>query len=137
MPDATRDQLAKWSEMKVTTGEMARDYSDLYIWEDMKGASIRVSGKPMTYSEVSPVYMGMVRGGTGTPEEIASYGELRQTLFMVITLRGMLLEAYAFGTLDVIAGYSTIAAFVGSILMLLLAIAGLLHIRRIPMDATI
>jgi|GEM_PF-2383610 hypothetical protein len=137
MPDATRDQLAKWSEMKVTTGEMARDYSDLHIWEDMKGASIGVTGKPMTYSEVSPVYMGMVRGGTGTPEEIASYGELRQTLFMVNTLRGMLLKAYAFGTLGVIAGYSAIAAFVGSILMLLLAIAGLLHIRRIPMDATI
>ena len=25
MPEATKAQLAKWSEMKVTTGEMARD----------------------------------------------------------------------------------------------------------------
>ena len=58
----------------------------------------------------------MVRGGTGTPEEIAKYGELRNTLFMGNTLRGMLLEAYAFGTLGVIAGYSAIAALAGGIL---------------------
>ena len=31
MPETTKDKLAKWAEMQVTTGEMARDYSDLYI----------------------------------------------------------------------------------------------------------
>ena len=137
MPEATKDQLAKWAEQKVTTGEMARDYSDLYIWEHMKGSAIAVAGVPMTYSEASGKYMGMIRGGTGTPEEIAQYGELRQTLFMGNTLRGMLLEAYAFGTLGVIAGYSAIAALVGGVLMLLLSIAGLMHLRRTPRDATI
>lgn len=137
MPDATKAQLTKWAEQKVTTGEMARDYSDLYIWEHMKASSIAVAGAPLTYSEASGKYMGMVRGGTGTPEEIAKYGELRQTLFMGNTLRGMLLQAYAFGTLGVIAGYSAIAALVGGILMLLLSIAGLVHLRRTPKDATI
>lgn len=137
MPEATRAQLTKWAEQKVTTGEMARDYSDLYIWEHMKASSIAVAGAPLTYSEASSKYMGMVRGGTGTPEEIAKYGELRQTLFMGNTLRGMLLQAYAFGTLGVIAGYSAIAALVGGILMLLLSIAGLVHLRRTPKDATI
>lgn len=137
MPEATKDQLAKWAEQKVTTGEMARDYSDLYIWEHMKAASIGVAGAPLTYSEVSGKYMGMVRGGTATAEEIAKYGDLRQTLFMGNTLRGMLLEAYAFGTLGVIAGYSAIAAGVGGVLMLLLSIAGLIHLRRTPKDATI
>jgi hypothetical protein len=137
MPEATKDQLAKWAEQKVTTGEMARDYSDLYIWEHMKASSIAVAGAPLTYSEVSGKYMGMVRGGTGTPEEIAKYGELRNTLFMGNTLRGMLLEAYAFGTLGVIAGYSAIAALAGGILMLLLSIEGLMHLRRTPRDATI
>jgi hypothetical protein len=137
MPEATKAQLTKWAEQKVTTGEMARDYSDLYIWEHMKASSIAVAGAPLTYSEASGKYMGMVRGGTGTPEEIAKYGELRQTLFMGNTLRGMLLQAYAFGTLGVIAGYSAIAALVGGILMLLLSIAGLIHLRRTPKDATI
>ncbi len=137
MPEATKDKLAKWAEMKVTTGEMARDYSDLYIWEHMKGSSIAAIGKPATYSEVSGMYMGLVRGGSSDKEQIAKLGELRQTLFMGNTLRGMLLEAYAFGTMGVIAGYGAIAALVGGIIMLLLSIAGLVHIRRTPESATI
>lgn len=137
MPEATKDQLAKWAEQKVTTGEMARDYSDLYIWEHMKASSIAVAGVPLTYSEASGKYMGMIRGGTGTPEEITKYADLRETLFMGNTLRGMLLQAYAFGTLGVIAGYSAIAALVGGVLMLLLSIAGLIHFRRTSRDATI
>jgi hypothetical protein len=137
MPEATKDQLAKWAEQKVTTGEMARDYSDLYIWEHMKASSIAVAGVPLTYSEASGKYMGMIRGGTGTPEEITQYADLRETLFMGNTLRGMLLQAYAFGTLGVIAGYSAIAALAGGVLMLLLSIAGLVHFRRTSRDATI
>jgi hypothetical protein len=103
----------------------------------MKASAIAVAGAPLTYSEVSGKYMGMVRGGTGTPEEIAKYGELRQTLFMGNTLRGMLLEAYAFGTLGVIAGYAALAALAGGLIMLMLSIAGLMHLRRTPRDATI
>ena len=137
MPEATKDKLAKWAEVKVTTGEMARDYSDLYIWEHMKGSAIAAIGKPATYSEVSGMYMGLVRGGSTDTAQIAKLGELRQTLFMGNTLRGMLLEAYAFGTMGVIAGYGAIAALVGGVVMLLLSIAGLMHIRRTPESATI
>jgi len=137
MPEATKAQLAKWSEMKVTTGEMARDYSDLYIWEHMKGASIAAVGKPATYSEVSGMYMGLTRGGSTDTAQIAKLGDLRQTLFMGNTLRGMLLTAYAFGTLGVIASYGAIAALAGGVVMLLLSIAGLVHIRRTPESVTI
>jgi len=137
MPSETKDQLAKWAGMQVTTGEMARDYSDLYIWEHMKGSAVAVMGKPATYSEVSGVYMGLVRGGSTDVEKIKQYGDLRQTLFMGNTLRGMLLEAYAFGTLGVIAGDAAIASLVGGIVFLLLGSAGLMHIRRTPEDATI
>jgi hypothetical protein len=137
MPEATKAQLAKWSEMKVTTGEMARDYSDLYIWEHMKGSSIAAIGKAATYSEVSGMYMGLTRGGSTDTAQIAKLGDLRETLFMGNTLRGMLLTAYAFGTLGVIASYGAIAALVGGVVMLLLSIAGLIHIRRTPESATI
>ncbi|MEY4972984.1 MAG: hypothetical protein RL399_941 [Actinomycetota bacterium] len=137
MPEATRAQLAKWAEQKVTTGEMARDYSDLYIWEHMKASAVATIGKEATYSEVSGMYMGLVRGGSTDTAQIAKLGELRQTLFMGNTLRGMLLEAYAFGTLGVIAGYGAIAALIGGILMLVLTVAGIIHLRRTPEDATI
>jgi hypothetical protein len=137
MPAETKDKLAKWAEKPVTTGEMARDYSDLYIWEHMKASSIAVMGKPATYSEVSAAYMGLTRSANADPVEVAKLSDLRDTLFMGNTLRGMLLEAYAFGTMGVIAGYGAIAALVGGLVMLLLSIAGLLHIRRTPDSATI
>ena len=137
MPAATKSQLAHWAGMQVTTGEMAKDYSDLYIWEHMKGASTAVMGKAATYSEVSGAYMKL----SGTPgadvAQIQKLGELRNTLFMGNTLRGMLLQAYAFGTLGVISGYAALASFIAGLLFLLLAIAGLMHIRRTPEDATI
>ena len=137
LPAETRDQLAKWAGKQVTTGEMARDYSDLFIWEHMKASATAVMGKPATYSEVSAEYMSAVRGGSQDADRVAKLSELRDTLFMGNTLRGMLLEAYAFGTMGVIAGYAAIAAFAGGVLFLLLSIAGLMHIRRTPEDATI
>ena len=137
MPEATANELSKWAEKKVTTGEMARDYSDLYIWEHMKASAIAVVGKPATYSEVSGMYMGLVRGGSTDTVQIAKLGDLRQTLFMGNTLRGMLLEAYAFGTMGVIAGYGALAALIGGLLMLVLTLLGIMHIRRTPDSATI
>ena len=137
MPEATKAKLTKWAEQKVTTGEMARDYADLYIWEHMKGAAKAGIGKEATYSEVSGMYMGAAKGGKASPEEIGKLGELRQTLFMGNTLRGLLLEAYAFGTLGNIAAIAALASLVGGILLLLLSIAGIVHIRRTPEEATI
>jgi hypothetical protein len=137
LPSETKDQLTKWAGKQVTNGEMARDYSDLFIWEHMKGAATAVMGKPATYSEVSGAYLGAMKDGVSTPEQIQKLGDLRNTLFMGNTLRGMLLEAYAFGTLGVVAGYAAIAALVGGLIFLLLALAGLMHIRRTPEDATI
>jgi len=137
LPSETKDQLLKWAGKQVTTGEMAKDYSDLYIWEHMKASATAVMGKPATYSEVSTEYMAAVRGGSQDAERTAKLSELRDTLFMGNTLRGMLLEAYAFGMFGVIAGYAAIASLIGGLVFLVLAIAGLMHIRRTPEDATI
>ena len=137
LPSETADQLKKWAGKQVTTGEMARDYSDLFILEHMNASAAAVMGKPATYSEVSAAYMTAQRDGVTTPEQLQKIADLRESLFQGNTLRGMLLEAFAFGTLGVIAGYAAIAALVGGVLFLLLGIAGLMHIRRTPEDATI
>ena len=137
LPANTKDQLLKWAGMQVTTGEMAKDYSDLYILEHMNASSTAVMGKAATYSEVSAEYMAAVRGGSQDAERTTKLAELRQTLFMGNTLRGMLLEAYAFGMFGVIAGYAALACLLGGIVLLVLAIAGLAHIRRTPEDAMI
>lgn len=130
LPTATKGQLSKWAEQKVVTGEMARDYSDLYILEHMNASATAVTGKPATYSEVSGIYMGLVRGGSTDVEKIKQYGDLRETLFMGNTLRGMLLQAYAFGTMGMIAGYAAMASLGGAILFLILGIAAVLHRRN-------
>jgi hypothetical protein len=60
-----------------------------------------------------------------------------ETVFKGTVLRGTLLTAYAFGTLGSIAGIAALVALAGSLVMLLLSVLGLLHIRRVPEDATI
>ena len=137
LPANTKDQLMKWAGMQVVTGEMAKGYSDLYILEHINASAAAVMGKPATYSEVSGAYMGLVKGGSTDTAKIAALGDLRQTLFMGNTLRGMLLQAYAFGMFGVIAGYAALASLLGGLLFLLLSIAGFAHIRRTPEDAMI
>jgi hypothetical protein len=60
-----------------------------------------------------------------------------ETVFKGTVLSGTLLTAYAFGILGSIAGISALVALAGSLVMLLLSVLGLLHIRRVPEDATI
>lgn len=60
-----------------------------------------------------------------------------ETVFKGTVLSGTLLTAYAFGTLGSIAGIAALVALAGSLVMLFLSVLGLLHIRRVPEDATI
>jgi uncharacterized membrane-anchored protein YhcB (DUF1043 family) len=137
LPANTKDQLLKWAGKQVVSGEMARDYSDLYILEHMNASATAVMGKAATYSEVSSAYLTAQRSGGTDAAQLQKLSDLRDSLFMGNTLRGMLLQAYAFGMMGVIAGYAAIASLVGGFVFLLLAIAGLMHIRRTPEDATI
>jgi hypothetical protein len=52
------------------------------------------------------------------------------TVFKGETLRGLLLNAYAFGTMGTIAGIAAIGAFIAAAVMLLLSGLGLMHARR-------
>jgi len=69
--------------------------------------------------------------------EAAAKLAMVDTVFKGTVLRGTLLTAYAFGTLGTIAGISALVSLAGSLVMLLLSVLGLLHIRRVPEDATI
>ena len=52
-------------------------------------------------------------------------------LGVVIAAIGLLLNAYAFGTMAKIMTYAAIAAFLGSALMALLALLGLRHAKKV------
>jgi hypothetical protein len=61
--------------------------------------------------------------------KVAELGQLRQTLFMGNTLRGLLLNAYAFGTIGKIATIASVASFVGAGVFLILGLLGLRHAK--------
>jgi hypothetical protein len=52
------------------------------------------------------------------------------SLFQGETLRGLLLNAYAFDTIATIALWAAILAYVGAAILLVLTILGFLHLRR-------
>ena len=69
--------------------------------------------------------------------EVATLEGQRTTLFMGETLKGLLGFSYAFWQFGQIAKISAGVALLGGIVMLLLTIAGYLHLRRTDESATI
>ena len=59
------------------------------------------------------------------------------TAFKDETLRGLLLNAYAFGTMATIAGIAAICAFIAAVAMLALGLLGLWHSRKVPPTAEV
>ena len=113
--------LGQYAGQPLTTGAQAKAYADYYIQEHMNAQS-----QGRTYSQVSGEYMKAMKTDP-TAEATTELGQLRQTLFMGTTLRGMLLNAYAFATLGTIAMWAAVAAFVGSGVMFVLGFLGLRH----------
>ena len=121
---AQHEALDQYAGQKMTTGDQARAFADQYILVHMNAAS---GGR--TYEDVSGEVISMTDEQKASPEG-QELGQLRQTLFMGNTLRGLLLDAYAFAKMGTIAGYAAIASFVGAGLLLVLGIVGLVHARR-------
>ena len=107
----------------METGKDAQMYADHFIGFHMS--------KMPTYNAATAA------ARSASPENKAAADATVETVFKGNMLRGTLLTAYAFGTLGEIAGYVALAGLIGGLLMLLLTIAGLVHIRRTPDSATI
>ena len=114
--------LTQFAGQPMENGEQARAYADHYILVHMNKSS---GGK--TYAEVSAEYNKLKAIAGADQAEVAKLGELRQSLFMGSTLRGLLLNAYAFGTMGTIAMYAAYAAFGGAALLFVLGLLGLRH----------
>jgi hypothetical protein len=121
---AQHKALDQYAGQKLTTGPQAKAFADHYILVHMNAAS---GGK--TYEQVSGEFLQLSDAQKASAEG-QQMGQLRQTLFMGNTLRGLLLYGYAFATMGTIAGYAAIGAYAASALLFLLAIAGLVHAKR-------
>lgn len=118
--------LEEYAGQEMTTGDQAKAYADHFIKVHLDAAS---GGK--TYSEISGEYTAMSKDAAADPAKVKELGDLRQTLFMGSTLRGLLLNAYAFGTMAKIMTLASFAAFAGALVMALLGALGLSHAKKV------
>jgi hypothetical protein len=132
MAPADKAALEPWADGKtpMETGDQAKAYADHYILAHMNAA-----GGGKTYSQVSGEYTKLVKDPAADQAKLKELGDLRQTLFMGSTLRGLLLEAYAFGTMGKIALWAAIGAYAGAVIFLLLGLLGLRH-AKVASNAT-
>ncbi len=110
--------MRPYGGQQLTTGAQAEVYADHFIANHLKAI-----GGGKTYAQLSAEAIAQ-------PKNAALAAQVN-TVFKGETLRGLLLNAYAFGTMGMIAGIAAIAAFVAAAIMLLLSGLGLMHARRV------
>ena len=117
--------LAKYAGQQLVTGQQAEAYADHFIAVHLQGI-----GHGQTYAQVSGAAQSLPKGSPAAAAKEAQ----AQTIFQGTTLRGLLLEAYAFWTMGQIALWAAVVSFVLAGVMLLLTVLGLVHLRRVPQE---
>ena len=137
---AIKPYLTKYAGQQLVNGAQAKAYADHFIAVHVKALS---GGK--TYAELGGAQNALKaqiataktagQSTTALDEQLTTLNQTRETVFKGETLRGLLLNAYAFDTMGRIAGIAAVVSFVGAGIMLLLSLLGLMHLRRTPADA--
>jgi hypothetical protein len=113
--------IEKYAGQPLTTGQQAEAYADHFI-----AYHLQEIGGGQTYAQLSSAALALPKG---SPAYTAAEAKA-QTVFQGTTLRGLLLEAYAFWMFGQIALIAGIAAFALGILMALLVALGFWHARK-------
>jgi hypothetical protein len=109
--------VSKYAGQQLLTGPQAEAYADHFI-------AIHLSEMPY-----GGVYAKISAAAIASPTN-TSLKTLEQTSFQGTTLRGLLLEAYAFATIGLIMLWAAIAAFAVALIMSVLVGVGLWHSSR-------
>ncbi len=117
--------VSKYAGQPLVTGQQAEVYANDFI-----AVHLQEIGGGLTYAQLSAKAMALPKGSEAYT---VAEGKV-QTVFQGTTLRGLLLEAYAFGTFGQIALVASIVSFVLAGIMLLLSLLGVIHLRRVPRD---
>jgi hypothetical protein len=132
-----RADLVKYAGEQVTTGPQAEAYAS-FINGHLEGIA-----DGQTYADLGTVERAAKAAVTeavdnGQPqtavEELQNKADgvtaQRDSLFRGETLRGLLLTAFAWSTVGMIAGYAAIGAFIAAAMMAVLVVLGFVHLRR-------
>ncbi len=114
--------VSRYAGQQLLTGAQAKVYADDFI---------AVHLAEMPYHGVYAKISAAAQAHPGN----AALQALRQTSFQGTTLRGLLLEAYAFSVFGIIAFWGAIASFCLAFLMAVLVALGFWHARRVPPQA--
>lgn len=109
-----KDAVSQYAGDQLTTGAQAKVYADNYI-----DAHLDNIGGGKTYAELS-------EESRANPTDQALAGQV-QTVFKGETLRGLLLNAYAFDTMATVARIAAVAAAAGAVALVILAALGFRH----------
>ncbi|GLY28818.1 hypothetical protein [Kineosporia sp. NBRC 101731] len=122
LPKADQSEVSQYAGQDLTTGAQAEVFADHYIKVHLANVA-----DGQTYSEVSAKAMA-------SPDDEALAGQVN-TLFKGETLRGLLLNAYAFDTMATIAFIAAWVSLGGALVLLALSALGFLHSRRVTAPA--
>jgi hypothetical protein len=121
---AVKPYLSQYAGQQLVTGAQAEAYANHFI-----AVHINEMAGGKTYSQLS-------QESLANPTDAKLAGQV-QTVFRGETLRGLLLNAYAFGKMGEIALIGAIAAFIAAGLLLILSALGFAHLRRVPAEAVL
>jgi hypothetical protein len=113
--------VSQYAGQSLLTGQQAQVYANDFI-----AVHLQEIGGGKTYAQLSAA-------AQADPTNTQLAGQVA-TVFKGTTLRGLLLEAYAFSTFGEIALVASIVSFVLAGVMLLLTLLGMIHLRRVPGD---
>jgi hypothetical protein len=117
LPEADQDAIRPFAGEQVTTGQQAKIFADNYI-----GAHLEHIGGGKSYSELSAESMA-------NPNDTALAAKVN-TVFKGETLRGILLNAYAFDTMATVAKFVAAGALVAGVVLIGLSVLGFRHAKK-------
>jgi hypothetical protein len=116
--------MTAYAGQQMTSGAQAQTYADHFI-----AVHLREIGGGKTYSQLSAASLAQ-------PKNAALAAQV-QTMFRGETLRGLLLNAYAFWEMGQIMLIGAVVAFVAAAVMLIMSVFGVAHLRRVPAEAEV
>lgn len=114
LPAADQQAMSKYDGQQMLTGAQAETWADHYI-----AVHLQKIGGGKTYAELSAESMA-----DPTNQKLAG---VVQTVFRGETLRGLLLNAYAFDTMALVAYYAAFGALAAGVVLLILSALGFVH----------
>jgi hypothetical protein len=137
-----RTDLVKFADHKLDTGKEAEGYASFingHLAKVAGGATYADLGAPESAAKADVKAAVDAGKPQATIDELQAKADAitgqRNTLFKGETLRGLLLSAYAWSTVGMIAGIAAIAAFIAAAVMAVLSVLGVFHYRKTPKPA--